>query len=160
MTVTRDFTIAVFVVDRDRVLLLWHNKLQRWLPPGGHSEPNELPDEAAVREVWEETGLEVALVGETGPNDGVRHLVRPAGIQLEEIIAGEHQHIDLVYLAVPVGSRDLVGNGEGSRLGWYSASEAVELGLTEEIANWVDRALRVLGTKNVHRSAGTDKAGE
>lgn len=131
MTVTRDFTIAVFVVDRDRVLLLWHNKLHRWLPPGGHSEPNELPDEAAVREVWEETGLEVALVGETGPNDGVRHLVRPAGIQLEEIIAGEHQHIDLVCLAVPVGRPRSGG---------------------------VDRALRVLGTKNVHRSAGTDKA--
>ena len=53
----REFTVAVFVVHEGRVLLLAHPKLGRWLPPGGHIEPNELPDEAAVREVEEETGI-------------------------------------------------------------------------------------------------------
>jgi ADP-ribose pyrophosphatase YjhB (NUDIX family) len=33
------------------VLLVYHRKLAMWLPPGGHVEPNELPDDAAVREV-------------------------------------------------------------------------------------------------------------
>jgi 8-oxo-dGTP pyrophosphatase MutT (NUDIX family) len=32
-----------------------------WLPPGGHIDPHELPHDAAVREVHEETGLAVAL---------------------------------------------------------------------------------------------------
>ena len=63
---TRDFTVAVFVVHRERVLLHLHEKLNRWLPPGGHIEPNELPDEAAKREVFEETGVAAALVGESG----------------------------------------------------------------------------------------------
>src|SRR5258708_19203529 len=83
---TRDFTVATFVVRDETVLLLWHRKLQMWLPPGGHIEPNELPDEAAVREVAEEAGIEVELVGERGV--GVERpvqLVRPAGIQLETI---------------------------------------------------------------------------
>ncbi len=62
---TRDFTVAVFVVHRDRVLLHFHQKLQRWLPPGGHIEPNELPDEAALREVMEETGVACRLTGGT-----------------------------------------------------------------------------------------------
>jgi 8-oxo-dGTP pyrophosphatase MutT (NUDIX family) len=35
-----------------------------WLPPGGHVERGEIPDNAAVREVFEETGLNVELVGE------------------------------------------------------------------------------------------------
>jgi len=45
---TRDFAVAVFVVTGGRVLLHWHATLDRWLPPGGHIEPNELPDEAAL----------------------------------------------------------------------------------------------------------------
>ena len=49
--ITRDFTVATFVIHERRVLLLWHPKLAMWLPPGGHIDPHELPDEAAVREV-------------------------------------------------------------------------------------------------------------
>src|SRR5579871_4695717 len=66
-TLQRDFTVATFVVHESRVLLLMHQKLQMWLPPGGHIEPNELPDEAAVHEVLEETGIHVQLAGERGP---------------------------------------------------------------------------------------------
>src|SRR5918993_767411 len=99
-TLTRDFTVAVFVVAAGRVLLHWHRKLGMWLPPGGHIEPNELPDEAAVRETLEETGVAIRLVGGRGLDrdfpDEPRQLVRPAGIQLEDIGPG-HQHIDLVY---------------------------------------------------------------
>ncbi len=96
-TITRDFTVAVFVVHNDHVLLHPHRKLGIWLPPGGHIEPNELPDEAALREVEEESGLAVELVGDHGVKvddpDAPVQLVRPEGIQLENISPG-HQHID------------------------------------------------------------------
>ena len=58
---TRDFTVAVFVVWQGCVLLHPHRKLGLWLPPGGHIEANELPDEAAVREVLEESGVRIVL---------------------------------------------------------------------------------------------------
>ncbi|MEA3450492.1 MAG: NUDIX domain-containing protein, partial [Bacteroidota bacterium] len=32
--------------------------------PGGHIEHNETPDEAIIREVKEETGLDVEIVGD------------------------------------------------------------------------------------------------
>ena len=59
--VLRHFTVAVFVVHGGRVLLHYHAKLGKWLPPGGHIEDSELPDVAAVREVLEETGLTVTV---------------------------------------------------------------------------------------------------
>ena len=50
---------AVVVSERgDRVLLLHHRKLQRWLQPGGHADPRETSGEAvALREAHEETGI-------------------------------------------------------------------------------------------------------
>jgi 8-oxo-dGTP pyrophosphatase MutT (NUDIX family) len=140
----REWTVAVFVVHEGRVLLLRHRKLGKWLPPGGHIEPGELPDEAAVREVWEEAGIKVELVGgkALAVADPVQ-LVRPRGIQLETIAPG-HQHIDLVYLARVVGSPALTANEESTRLGWFGPEELPTLDLTEEIRSWVHLALSEL----------------
>ena len=143
MELTREFTVAVFVVHDDRVLLHYHRKLNMWLPPGGHIEPAELPDDAAVREVAEETGVRVALIGERALSlDYPRQLVRPAGIQLENISPG-HQHIDLVYFAVPVDSNATLGAGEVCEpgTGWYALNELVALGANEEIQTWAARAV-------------------
>src|ERR687894_345598 len=100
----RHFSAVVFVGGGGRGPLHWHRKLGMWLPPGGHIERDELPDEAAVREVLEETGVEVELVGKRREDveDPVQ-LHRPAGVQLEDIGPG-HQHIDLIYFARPRGS--------------------------------------------------------
>ncbi|MCK0440794.1 NUDIX domain-containing protein [Gordonia alkaliphila] len=56
---------SVVLVDEDgRVLLVkrGHDPQRgRWSVPGGHVEPGETFEEAAVREVREETGLEVTV---------------------------------------------------------------------------------------------------
>jgi 8-oxo-dGTP pyrophosphatase MutT (NUDIX family) len=144
-TVTRDFTVAVFVVHRDHVLLHPHRKLGLWLPPGGHIEPNELPDEAAIREVEEETGLVVELTGGYGVDvDDLAapvQLVRPQGIQLEDISPG-HQHIDLIYFAQPLGTTPdtLPPVIEGMR--WLREDELATIELTREVDTWARQALR------------------
>jgi 8-oxo-dGTP pyrophosphatase MutT (NUDIX family) len=144
--VLRHFTVAVFVVYAGRVLLHYHRKLGRWLPPGGHIEDNELPDDAALREVREETGVRARLVGEHGlPVQHPRQLVRPAGIQLENIYPG-HEHIDLVYFAVPdaqaTDSADVDPRlAERDRVAWYDPRDLAGLGVDDEIQAWVRRAL-------------------
>lgn len=141
---TRDWTVATFVIHAGKVLLLWHEKLQMWLPPGGHVEPNELPDEAAVREVLEETGIAVTLLSQPGlaPVPGPRQLARPEAIQLEQI-GPNHEHIDLVYFARPADPTTVepTVDREVNQVGWYSHEEAAALPLTEEIRTWVAKAL-------------------
>jgi len=139
---SRDFTVAVFVVNGSNVLLHCHRKLGRWLPPGGHIEPDELPHDAALREVFEETGVEATLVG--GRSINVEspgqpfQLCRPVGVQLADIRPG-HQHIDLVYLATgaPAEPRDGVG--------WFAPADWETLDLTEEVTAWCMLAIDRLG---------------
>lgn len=140
----RHFTVATFVVADGRVLLLFHRKLQKWLPPGGHIEPNELPDDAAIREVREETGIVIQLMGERAlPIDDPRQLVLPQGIQVETVSPG-HEHIDLVYFARPVGSLTIRKNDEATEVGWYDREALRHLPLTHEIRLWVEKALAAL----------------
>jgi ADP-ribose pyrophosphatase YjhB (NUDIX family) len=141
----RHFTVAVFVVWQGRVLLHRHPKLGMWLPPGGHVEPGELPDEAAAREVFEGTGVEVALLGERREDvEDPRQLHRPAGVQLERIEPG-HEHIDLIYFAVPAGSTSVEPESDGDLTGWYGPEEWGDLPLDAEVRGWCERALAEVG---------------
>ena len=56
-------TASAIVIDRDRdlVLLVFHPILNAWIQPGGHIRDDELPWDAATREVEEETGFRIAF---------------------------------------------------------------------------------------------------
>lgn len=147
----REFTVAVFVVHDGAVLLHRHKKLDMWLPPGGHVEPGELPDEAAIRETKEEAGLDIVLVDTSDDPrpapPGPQRLCRPLGIQLEDIPpAPHHQHIDLIYAAVP---RDPVpprlgGESAGQGLGWYDRAACRRLDVSDEVLRWAEAARRAV----------------
>jgi 8-oxo-dGTP pyrophosphatase MutT (NUDIX family) len=141
----RHFTVAVFVVRDGKVLLHRHRKLGMWLPPGGHIEEGELPDEAAVREVWEETGVRIELVGERREDitDPVQ-LHRPAGVQLENI-GPNHQHIDLIYFARAPGSAEIRDEFAGDQVGWYGTEDWDHMSVNAEVRGWCERALEALG---------------
>ncbi len=154
VAITRDFAVAVFVTWDNRVLLHWHAKLARWLPPGGHIEPHEIPDDAARREVWEETGVRAHLVETPSvrsdlPRPGEpRPLCRPAGVLLTAI-SPTHHHIDFVYFATgePGEPRDGVG--------WFGPSDLPALSLTAEIATWCDAVLTPDGDTSAATASGT-----
>jgi 8-oxo-dGTP pyrophosphatase MutT (NUDIX family) len=140
----RHFVATAFVCWRGKLLLHRHPKLGMWLPCGGHVEPGELPDEAAVREVLEEAGIEVELVGERAIDvSDPLQLVRPRGVQLERIAPG-HEHVDLIYFARPREPYDGKVTGVEPGLGWYSPEEITALPLTEEMRAWTELALAEL----------------
>ena len=97
-----DFTVAIFVVQHSRVLLVHHRALEKWLPLGGHIELDEDPEQAAQREAYEESGLEVELLGERPPTTapGTRALLAPRFLDIHRISA-THEHIGMIYFARP-----------------------------------------------------------
>jgi len=103
METTRHFVATVYVVNNGATLLHPHRKLDMWLPPGGHVDRDELPHEAARREVREETGLSVELVAPREPieSETAVSLPKPQQFLLEDInVCGDevgHQHVDFVY---------------------------------------------------------------
>ncbi|MBN2662523.1 MAG: NUDIX hydrolase [Bacteroidales bacterium] len=101
----KHFTASALILNKEgKILLLYHKKLNVWLYPGGHIEDNETPDQAVVREVLEETGLEVEIIGNlddslTDKKNDITVLHNPY-VVLCEYINGKspHYHIDLIYI--------------------------------------------------------------
>jgi 8-oxo-dGTP diphosphatase len=104
VTKSLHFVASALVVADEDVLLIFHRKLGRWLAPGGHIAKNETPNECAIREVAEETGihaklLDIDLRRHDYADAGVLLLPRPFAVQLEEIDS-TRRHVNFVYGAV------------------------------------------------------------
>jgi 8-oxo-dGTP pyrophosphatase MutT (NUDIX family) len=143
--VTRHFTATTFVICDGRVLLHQHAKQRLWLPPGGHIDRDELPHEAAKREIEEETGLPVTLhseieAGQLAAEMDCGVVPQPAFILVEDINAF-HQHIDFIYFAE-------VSSGDGGQppevraeFSWLTPEELEMEGVPQNVRAAARRAL-------------------
>jgi 8-oxo-dGTP pyrophosphatase MutT (NUDIX family) len=53
-------TASGLAIQDGKVLLIFHPYIKQWFQPGGHIDEGEAPIEAAIREVFEETGVTCA----------------------------------------------------------------------------------------------------
>jgi phosphoglycolate phosphatase len=126
-------TVLLFDAD-DRLLLLKHTKTGRWVAPGGMVEPDESPEQAAVREMREETGCDVSLVDTVGVFGGPKFRVRYDN-------GDEVAYVMTVYTArvergVPSGSSD-----ESEEMKFVSEREISAL----DTAEWLKEVLSHVG---------------
>jgi len=144
MTVKKEPTASALVFSRFaegwRLCLIMHPRLRMLLPAGGHVEPDETTAEAALREVAEETGLEVRLLRPPSVPVplGTPHAVVPAPWWILEmrVPADRHEpcphvHVDSIYVAI---ADDHAAAGPAAHeASWLSAAEvAAHPGVVED----------------------------
>ncbi len=138
----RHFCASAFVINPDtkKILLVKHHLWDKWVQPGGHIEDDETPEEAAVREVFEETGVKVSLIGERFPRED--DMIRPLGIQCNRKDNGD-KHIDIIYAATPNNTEaELVISNESYDIGWFSRRELENLPVFPDVKITMDYILR------------------
>ncbi len=91
-------TATTYIIDKTkkRLLLHLHKKFAELYPLGGHIEPNELPHEAALREVKEESGLDVTLFS---PDDTDSFILPCPLFLLHENQNKPVKNLDFVFVA-------------------------------------------------------------
>jgi 8-oxo-dGTP diphosphatase len=101
------------VRDRDRVLLVHRPKYGDWTLPKGKLDPGEAFEDAALREVEEETGLRCELGEELGSTTYHDRHGRPKLVRYWEMtpVGGEFEpndEVDEVRWATPEEARELL----------------------------------------------------
>lgn len=140
----RHFCASAFVINpyTKKILLVMHKKNKRWTQPGGHIEDDETPEEAALREVYEETGLRVRLLGVRFPRED--DFIRPLGIQKNRNSMGDI-HIDIIYPAVPNDdAKEQLNMEESEDIGWFSREELDDINCFPDIKITMDYILKYI----------------
>ena len=121
-----DFVVNAYIVNNDRVLLIFHKKLQRWLCIGGHIELDEDPEEALLREIKEECGLEVEILAQK-PEGNFREnkfLYTPNYIDSHKLNPdGKHRHIALTYFCRALSDKFTLAKDEHEDIRWFREDE-------------------------------------
>ncbi|MEX0673001.1 MAG: NUDIX domain-containing protein [Candidatus Paceibacterota bacterium] len=143
-----DYTVEVFIVHKDTILLHQHKKLNKWLSIGGHVELDEDPEVACHREVKEEMGLEIELVPEreTKKFNTSHELPQPFAVNRNPI-TDTHDHITFVYFART--NTDQVTPEEGiTEWKWFAKEDLEENGdgVPDDIRYYALKALDVLSS--------------
>lgn len=126
--------VTTYVVnEQSEFLFIYHNKLKKWVPPGGKIDNEETPEEAAIRETYEETGIRVRLIA---ANDSPSNVIPPFGVQLNPIIEGKIDHVDYIYLAHAMNDEVKIDINEAKEFGWYTLKQITELETFDSVKSW------------------------
>ena len=122
--------------DASHALLVLHDKLGKWLQPGGHSDGNPDTRAVALREAREETGMAVELHA-PGIFDLDIHEIPAFGVQ------PAHLHLDVRFAVRADMTKTPVPNDESRDVAWVPLSDIEHYTSEESILRMV-RKSRVL----------------
>lgn len=107
---------GAIVYRRGKFLVLLQRGSHTWSIPKGHREPGETPQQTAMREVWEETGLAVSLCADFGVE-----------VQYPLPAVPGSQKTVVLFLAVDTDGELTLREEEICEARWVTAGEAKQL---------------------------------
>ena len=108
----KEKSCGCIIFDNNKVLIIKQTK-GHWGFPKGHIEENETEEETAVREVKEETGIDVEILS------GQRYS--------EEYITDKGNQKEVVYfIAKKIDGKEKPQDGEVTEIEWLNFEEAIE----------------------------------
>ncbi len=147
----KHFTATAYIVARMggeyKLLLHKHKKHNLWIGIGGHIEKGENPLEALIREVKEETNLEIKILDKKRllKTDDVEELARPDAILQEKLSAYEdepsHCHIDLIYFAYCKNPENIKMK---EKYAWFSKKDLKKEKLEKEVKYLAQKLFKLL----------------
>jgi len=111
------------VDDEGRILLQRRRDTDQWALPGGAQEIGETPSACAVRECFEETGVQAVVTGFLGIYSDPRHIVAYTDGEIR-------QEYEVTLLGKPTGGAP-APNEEASDVAWVRPSDLSELDIHE-----------------------------
>ena len=141
MTAAREFPdaprvgVGAVVLDGDRVLLARRGRAPsagKWSIPGGLVDLGERLEDAVIREVEEESGLRVRLLGLCGVIDRV----------VRERDAVRYHYVIVDYVAECVGGR-LEAGSDAAEVRWVAVSELSQYETTDGLGDMIGKALAI-----------------
>jgi len=142
-----DWTVDVFIVHENKVLLRMHEKYLTLLSVGGHIELDEDPITAAKRECMEEVGLPITIhscstvPASTEPD--FTFLEIPDGMNIHRVTE-THKHISLVYFATAEHT-NIVPEHPDDTWEWLTKDQLIQRDdLRDNIKHYALKALETL----------------
>ena len=117
--------------DGSAVLLMHHQKLGRWLQPGGHCDGDPDTERVARKEIWEETGIKEFELAKEGIFDVDIHLIP------ERNGLPAHYHYDIRFLFKAVEGQEIVVNDESLDVQWIPLENVGELNDSESVVRMI-----------------------
>lgn len=114
---------TIFDETGERILLTRRTDNRRWCLPGGATDPGESVEETCVREVWEETGLQVRVVRLIGVYSSPDVVIKYAD-------GNRWQVISLSFEAEVIGG-ELGLSDETTEVGYFTQVEIAAMDVME-----------------------------
>ncbi|MBN1386724.1 NUDIX domain-containing protein [Candidatus Woesearchaeota archaeon] len=140
-----DLVVCGHLIHDNKLLLIHHKKLDMWLPPGGHIDKDETPDDTLIREFKEEVNLDIEILN--------RNDVDPAGNIISQLAlpfycnvhsVGDHAHSCSFYLCRALKNEIKKKDDEVNDFRWFTKEELNDPSVPVDVRNIGFKAFEAL----------------